>query len=481
MMTQDNTRPNRSGKPRFHADQPPRGERGGKPHSRGGNAKPQTNHRRHRDEPEEKFIRRAIPEIDTPFTQMGIDARVAVNLPPMGIDTPSPIQEKSIPGIVAGRDLLGLAQTGTGKTAAFGLPMLTRLLNIGRKPEPRTCRALILAPTRELATQIAENIDLYAAGTPIRQFRVVGGASINVQVSRLERGVDVLIATPGRLIDLIERGAVDLSQTKYLVLDEADQMLDIGFIHALRRIARMLPKERQTLLFSATMPKLMEELAASYLTDPLKVAVNPPGQAAEKIEQGVHFVNQGDKAALLAEYLGKHREELAIVFGRTKHGSEKLCKLLEKWGFSVAAIHGNKSQGQRERALAGFRAGETKVLVATDVAARGLDIPEVAHVYNYDLPNVPDQYVHRIGRTARAGRDGRAIAFCAPAEVADLRAIEKAMKSTIPVVGGEVPFEAARIRERGGPAGRPGPAGGQPARKRPARRPSRAPKSAQQG
>ncbi|WP_040602100.1 MULTISPECIES: DEAD/DEAH box helicase [Paracoccus] len=408
---------------------------------------------------------------------MGIDPRVAINLSGLGIENPSPIQEKSIPAIVEGRDLLGLAQTGTGKTAAFGLPMLTRLLNIGRKPEPRTCRALILAPTRELATQIAENIDNYAIGTPIRQYRVVGGASINVQVQRLERGVDVLIATPGRLIDLIDRGAIDLSQTRYLVLDEADQMLDIGFIHALRRIAKMLPRERQTLLFSATMPKLMEELADSYLTDPVRVAVNPPGQAAEKIEQGVHFVNQGDKATLLAEYLSKHRDELAIVFGRTKHGSEKLSKLLEKWGFKVAAIHGNKSQGQRERALASFRAGDTKVLVATDVAARGLDIPEVAHVYNYDLPNVPENYVHRIGRTARAGRDGRAIAFCSPAEIGELRAIERAMKAKIAIVGGEEPFEAAKIRERGGPAGRPQGAGA--ARKRPARRPSRAPKAAQ--
>ncbi|MEG4641702.1 ATP-dependent RNA helicase RhlE [Paracoccus pantotrophus] len=465
-MTNETTRPNRSGNPRA--------QQGGKPRFR--NDKPNTNHRRHRAEPEEKFIRRAIPDIDTAFTRMGIDARVAINLPGLGIETPSPIQEKSIPGIVAGRDLLGLAQTGTGKTAAFGLPMLTRLLNIGRKPEPRTCRALILAPTRELATQIAENIDNYAIGTPIRQFRVVGGASINVQVQRLERGVDVLIATPGRLIDLIERGAIDLSQTKYLVLDEADQMLDIGFIHALRRIAKMLPRERQTLLFSATMPKLMEELADSYLNDPLRVAVNPPGQAAAKIDQGVHFVNQGDKATLLAEYLSKHVDELAIVFGRTKHGSEKLSKLLEKWGYKVAAIHGNKSQGQRERALASFRAGDTKVLVATDVAARGLDIPEVAHVYNYDLPNVPENYVHRIGRTARAGRDGRAIAFCAPAEIGELRAIEKAMKAKIAVVGGEEPFEAAKIRERGGPAGRPAQGA---ARKRPARRPSRAPKTAQ--
>ena len=405
------------------------------------------------------------------FADMGIDARINANIAAMGLTRPTPIQEQGIPAIMQGRDVLGLAQTGTGKTAAFGLPMLTRLIKFGKKPEPKTCRALILAPTRELATQIATNIDAYAEGTPIRSFRVVGGASINVQIDRLSRGVDVLIATPGRLIDLIERRAIDLRETTYLVLDEADQMLDIGFIHALRRIARILPRERQTLLFSATMPKLMEELATTYLTDPVRVAVNPPGQAAKQIEQGVHFVNQGDKATLLAEYLAKHPGELAIVFGRTKHGSDKLARLLEKWDFSVAAIHGNKSQGQRERALAAFRKGDTQVLVATDVAARGLDIPAVAHIYNYDLPNVPENYVHRIGRTARAGRDGRAVAFCAPAEIGELRAIEKTMKSAIPVIGGEVPPNPAP----GAPASRGRPvranAGGNA---RPARRPSRA-------
>ncbi|QIR84480.1 DEAD/DEAH box helicase [Paracoccus sp. AK26] len=415
-----------------------------------------------------------------PFADMGIDHRINANVAAMGLTKPTPIQDEAIPAVVKGRDVLGLAQTGTGKTAAFGLPMLTRLINFGKKPDPKTCRALILAPTRELATQIATNIDAYAEGTPIRSFRVVGGASINVQTERLSRGVDVLIATPGRLMDLIERRAISLEATTYLVLDEADQMLDIGFIHALRKIARMLPKERQTLLFSATMPKLMEELADTYLTDPVRVAVNPPGQAAKKIEQGVHFVTQGDKATLLAEYLSKHPGELAMVFGRTKHGSEKLAKLLEKWGFAVAAIHGNKSQGQRERALDAFRKGQTQVLVATDVAARGLDIPEVAHVYNYDLPNVPENYVHRIGRTARAGRDGRAVAFCAPAEVGELRAIEKAMKAAIPVIGGEPPVgpvPSARPQGGRGPGmGKPMGAGGN---KRPARRPSRAPKSRQ--
>ncbi|WP_242626594.1 DEAD/DEAH box helicase [Paracoccus sediminis] len=411
---------------------------------------------------------------------MGIDHRINANVAAMGLTKPTPIQAEAIPAVVKGRDVLGLAQTGTGKTAAFGLPMLTRLINFGKKPDPRTCRALILAPTRELATQIATNIDAYAEGTPIRSFRVVGGASINVQTERLSRGVDVLIATPGRLMDLIERRAISLEATTYLVLDEADQMLDIGFIHTLRKIARMLPKDRQTLLFSATMPKLMEELADTYLTDPVRVAVNPPGQAAKQIDQGVHFVTQGDKATLLAEYLSKHAGELAMVFGRTKHGCEKLSKLLEKWGFAVAAIHGNKSQGQRERALDAFRKGQTQVLVATDVAARGLDIPEVAHVYNYDLPNVPENYVHRIGRTARAGRDGRAVALCAPAEVGELRAIEKAMKAAIPVIGGDVPVgPIPSVRPQGGRGQGMGKPMGAGANKRPARRPSRQPKSRQ--
>ncbi|AXC51113.1 ATP-dependent helicase [Paracoccus suum] len=455
--------------PARHADagkpaRPPRGRRGGT------YTGPKT----------ENIGRRAPPRdplAEGPFFDMGIDPRICANLPAMGLNQPTPIQSEAIPAIVAGRDLLGLAQTGTGKTAAFSLPMLTRLLAVGKRPEPRCCHALILAPTRELATQIAANVDSYAEGTPIRSFRVVGGASINVQIERLSRGVDVLIATPGRLIDLIERGAVDLTRTTYLVLDEADQMLDIGFIHALRRIARLLPKSRQTMLFSATMPKLMSELADSYLSEPVRVAVNPPGKPADKIAQGVHFVNQGDKATLLAEYLRKHAGELAIVFGRTKHGSEKLATLLGKWGFSVAAIHGNKSQGQRERALAGFRAGQTQVLVATDVAARGLDIPEVAHVYNFDLPDVAENYVHRIGRTARAGRDGRAVAFCAPDEAGALRDIEKAIKADIPVIGGEPPLRPVPQRARGGGK----PAGLDGGHKRPARRPSRQPRAQQRG
>jgi len=424
------------------------------------------------------------------FEELGIDARVVANLANMGLKEPTPIQSRAIPAALDGRDILGLAQTGTGKTAAFGLPIVTKLLEIGRRPDPKTCRALILAPTRELATQISDNIQKYAKDTPVRTFRVVGGASLNAQAMRLASGIDVLVATPGRLIDLLERKALKLNDVRYLVLDEADQMLDIGFIHALRQIARLLPPKRQTMLFSATMPKLMEELSASYLSEPVRVQVSPPGKVADKIDQSVHFVGQGEKAKLLANMLENHPNELALVFGRTKHGCEKLMKLLDGWGHNVGAIHGNKSQGQRERALQAFRNGEIKVLVATDVAARGIDIPDVRHVYNFDLPNVPENYVHRIGRTARAGKDGRAVAFCAPAEFNELKAIEKILKATIPVVGGQAPSSteanaaAKAARQRQGKSGGQGKGGarhGAPGRSdgqqaRPARRPSRRPR-----
>ena len=407
----------------------------------------------------------------TDFSMLGLNPALLSALTRAGLETPTPIQARAIPPLMDGRDLMGLAQTGTGKTLAFGLPILHRLAGQG-KPVPKAARALILAPTRELVQQIAEALSGLAQGTPTSIVTVVGGASINRQTDRLVRGCDVLVATPGRLIDLLDRGAVSLARVQMLVLDEADQMLDLGFIHALRKIARHLPAERQTMLFSATMPKDMSEVADTYLTRPVRVQVAPPGKTAEKIDQAVHFVAQGDKATLLAEYLGKHPGELALVFGRTKHGSEKLARLLDKWGYSVGSIHGNKSQGQRERTLAAFRAGETKVLVATDVAARGLDIPLVAHVYNFDLPNVPENYVHRIGRTARAGRDGRAVAFCAPAEMADLRAIESLTRQPITVIGGDPWPEAmaaeartkARAASNQGRGGRPGAGAGQGAR-----------------
>ncbi len=372
----------------------------------------------------------------TTFADLGLSPKLLKALEKTNMQTPTPIQAQAIPHIMKGADLMGLAQTGTGKTAAFGLPLLHRLLDIGHPPAPRRVRALILAPTRELVSQIAEHLTVFTKGTAVKVTMVVGGASLFKQAERLSKGSDVLVATPGRLIDLIERGDVSLEDCGYLVLDEADHMLDMGFIHSLRRIAKHIPVKRQTLLFSATMPKDIEDLAATYLRNPIKVQVAPPGKPIEKIVQGVHYIPNGDKAKLLESYLLKHPDEQALVFGRTKHGSEKLYKLLLAWGFKAGSIHGNKSQNQRDKTLTEFRDGAMMVLVATDVAARGIDIPGVRHVYNYDMPNVPENYVHRIGRTARAGADGTAVAFCAPAEMGELLAVEKLLKKPIPVIGG---------------------------------------------
>ncbi len=383
---------------------------------------------------------------------MDLPPKLVARLNGMGMTDPTPIQNQAIPHALNGRDVMGLAQTGTGKTLAFGLPLVARMLEFGRKPDRYTVRSLVLAPTRELAGQIAQNLRALVQDTPLKVGMVVGGQSINAQMHRLERGTDLLVATPGRLIDLLDRRALTLEACRFLVLDEADQMLDLGFIHALRKIAAMLPEQRQTMLFSATMPKQMNEIAGSYLDRPVRIEVTPPGKAADKVTQEVHFIAKAEKANLLIELLDKHRDERALVFGRTKHGSEKLMKLLDKRGFATASIHGNKSQGQRDRAIAAFKAGDIKVLVATDVAARGLDIPDVKHVYNYDLPNVPDNYVHRIGRTARAGKDGAAIAFCAPDEMGELKAIQKTMGTAIPVASGRPwePVQEPAKPKRGG-------------------------------
>ena len=373
------------------------------------------------------------------FDTLGLRPALLARLAELDFTQPTPIQRQAIPYALEGRDVMGLAQTGTGKTLAFGLPIVQSLTTTGRqKCIAKTAQALILAPTRELAKQIHDTLTAITAGAHLRVGLVVGGASVNAQAQRLLKGTHILVATPGRLIDLIERDALSLDETAYFVLDEADQMLDLGFIHALRRIAKLLPEERQTLLFSATMAKQMAEIAAAFLTDPVRVEVSPPGKTADKIEQSVIFADMAARPDRLASLLDHHRDELALVFTRTKHGADRLAKKLATHGFAVGAIHGNKSQGQRNRALAAFKAGELRVLVATDVAARGIDIPDVRHVYNYELPNVADNYVHRIGRTARAGRDGRAVSFCSPEEIKDLRDIEKLIGQTIEAVG-EVP------------------------------------------
>ncbi|MBX5082416.1 DEAD/DEAH box helicase [Rhizobium lentis] len=400
----------------------------------------------------------------TNFESLGVSKPIVATLFQLGIETPTPIQEQAIPLLISGRDLIGLAQTGTGKTAAFGLPLIERLLADERRPDNRTTRTLILAPTRELVNQIAENLKKFIRKSPLRINVVVGGVSINKQQLQLEKGTDILVATPGRLLDLVNRRAITLTTVRYLVLDEADQMLDLGFVHDLRKIAKLVPKKRQTMLFSATMPKAIADLAGEYLVDPVKVEVTPPGKAADKVEQYVHFVGgKNDKTELLRKSLTDNPDGRAIVFLRTKHGAEKLMKHLDNIGYSVASIHGNKSQGQRERALKAFRDGSIKTLIATDVAARGIDIPAVSHVYNYDLPEVPDAYVHRIGRTARAGRDGIAIAFCAPDEAKLLRDIERLMGIDIAVASGEPPAHISaggprrgngNNRNRGGGQGR---------------------------
>lgn len=340
---------------------------------------------------------------------------------------------------MAGHDVMGLAQTGTGKTAAFGLPLVHKLMEENIRPKPKGVRALILAPTRELVNQISDNLRQYVKKTPIWVNVVIGGQSINKQAQALAKGTDILVATPGRLLDLADRKALYLDTATFLVLDEADQMLDLGFIHSLRQISKMLGTPRKTMLFSATMPKEVESLSKAFLKDPVRVQVSPPGKAADKIEQSVHHVNAREKTNLLKDCLIKHDGERTLVFARTKHGAEKLMKHLVDCGFKADSIHGNKSQGQRDRAIRGFKKHDIDILVATDVAARGIDIPGVNYVYNFNLPEVAENYVHRIGRTARAGAEGKAVAFCAPDEYHLLRQIEKLMSISIRIESGDEP------------------------------------------
>ncbi|PZQ61702.1 MAG: DEAD/DEAH box helicase [Sphingomonas taxi] len=380
------------------------------------------------------------------FATLGLAEPLVRALEAKGYTEPTPIQRDSIPQLLEGRDLLGIAQTGTGKTAAFVLPSIQRLNAAGKRVLPTHCRMLVLAPTRELASQIAESARAYGQFSKMTVATVFGGTSINKNRTDVARGVDILVATPGRLIDVIEQGFLNLSMLEILVLDEADQMLDLGFIHALKKIVRMLPRKRQSLFFSATMPASIRQLADQFLTDPVTVSVVPQSTTAERVDQSVIFCNQTEKQALLTILLRDMPVDRALVFTRTKHGADRVVKLLAGNGVAANAIHGNKSQPQRERALAAFKSGEVPILVATDIAARGIDVSGVSHVFNFELPNVAEQYVHRIGRTARAGRSGEAIAFCADDERPYLKDIEKLTRQKIAV--SELPEDFLRQAEQ---------------------------------
>jgi ATP-dependent RNA helicase RhlE len=377
------------------------------------------------------------------FMSLGLSKPLLDALAAKDYSQATPIQRQAIPTVLTGRDLLGIAQTGTGKTAAFMLPSLDRLAAAKRFAKPGQVRMLVLAPTRELAAQIAASAQAYGKFMHLSVGVIFGGVPNSKSVRTVARGLDVLVATPGRLLDLIDQRALSLRELEILVLDEADQMLDLGFIHALKRIVALVPSKRQTLFFSATMPRAIKELADKYLTNPAEVSVAPASTTVERVEQSVTMVNQAEKAALLAMVLQSQRVERALVFSRTKHGADKIVRQLEAAGISAGAIHGNKSQAQRERAIAAFKSGDMPVLVATDIAARGIDIPGVSHVVNFDLPDVPEQYVHRIGRTARAGADGIAIAFCSPDERGNLRDIERTTRQRIALAPLPADFTAA--------------------------------------
>jgi ATP-dependent RNA helicase RhlE len=369
----------------------------------------------------------------SPFARLGLIEPLLRAVTARAYPAPTPIQARAIPLLLAGRDLLGIAQTGTGKTAAFALPMLQRLSERPVRPEPRRPRALVLAPTRELASQIAESFRTYGRALPLRCEVVYGGVGMQNQVRALQRGIDVLVATPGRLLDHMQQRHVDLSRIEILVLDEADRMLDMGFVRDVERILATLPKHRQSLLFSATMPTTVAALARNLLHHPERVEVTPPAATVDLVAQSVCFVSQAQKRDLLVHLLQDPEFARTLVFTRTKHGADRVQKQLAKSGIEAKAIHGNKSQGQRERTLGEFRSGKCQVLIATDLAARGIDVPEVSHVVNFDLPNIPESYVHRIGRTARAGREGIAISFCSPEEREFLRDIEKLIRQKMPV------------------------------------------------
>ncbi len=350
-----------------------------------------------------------------------------------GYDSPTPVQELAIPLLIEGRDVLGVAQTGTGKTAAFALPVLEKL-SFGKPQGKRNIRALILSPTRELAAQIDQRFYVYSKYMDVRHKVIFGGVSQKPQVQSLRKGIDVLVATPGRLLDLIQQGYVDLNHVEFFVLDEADRMLDMGFIRDIKKILKILPRNRQNLLFSATMPSSIANLANSFLNNAEMIDLSPEEITVERIDQAVLFVRKEDKIKLIIDIIKENQVNRGIIFTRTKHGANKLVKKLDRADISALAIHGNKSQGARTRALSQFKSGSTPLLVATDIASRGIDVDDVSHVFNYDLPNEPESYVHRIGRTARAGKSGSAYAFCDESESGYLIGIERLIGKKIPVI-----------------------------------------------
>ncbi|MBK5958864.1 RNA helicase [Rhodoplanes elegans] len=388
----------------------------------------------------------------TSFQGFGLAEPIARALVDENYVTPTPIQAQTIPLALEGRDVIGIAQTGTGKTAAFALPILNRLHSDPKPTVRKSCRVLVLSPTRELSGQILDSFKAYGRHMKVASDLAIGGVSMGRQVRAVLPGLDVMVATPGRLLDLVNSNALRLNAVEVLVLDEADRMLDMGFIHDIRKIVSKLPKDRQTLFFSATMPQQIAELAAQMLRDPARVSVTPAASTAERIDQRIVHVDKSAKPQILAEVLKSEPIDRCLVFTRTKHGADKVVRGLDKAGIASAAIHGNKSQNQRERVLAAFRTGEVRILIATDIAARGIDVEGVSHVVNYDLPNIPESYVHRIGRTARAGAEGIAISFCDSEELPFLRDIEKLIRFAIPATDrrtGGRPLPASRPAQQG--------------------------------
>jgi ATP-dependent RNA helicase RhlE len=389
----------------------------------------------------------------TSFDGFGLNDAIARAVAEEKYVSPTPIQVQTIPIVMSRRDVIGIAQTGTGKTAAFALPILHLLTANPQPPERKSCRVLVLSPTRELSGQILDSFRTYGRHLRVRSALAIGGVPMGGQVRALMGGVDVLVATPGRLLDLVHNNALRLGSVEFLVLDEADRMLDMGFIHDIRKIVAKLPAKRQTLLFSATMPRAIADLAAQLLRDPVRVAVTPVASTVERVEQRIIHVDRGAKPAVLVDVLRREPLDRALIFTRTKHGADKVVRGLVKAGITAQAIHGNKSQGQRERVLAAFRRGDVKTLVATDIAARGIDVDGISHVVNFDLPNVPETYVHRIGRTARAGAEGIAISLCDREELPFLRDIEKLIGQSIPATGERAPstrHEAPRPHHHAG-------------------------------